>query len=288
MHHEPAQLRLLTLAELVCADRDALECACRAFARPVYLGDSLALCMVLGRYKFYVDTRDMGFAPHVLLDGYWESWLTVFMARRIKPGMAVVDIGANHGYYTLLFADLAGPDGKVAAVEPNSKLCGLLRRSLALNGLAPRVRVLEQAAMDREGPVTMLIHDEESKNGRVYSPRQTFFDGAVTVRGAALAEDLADWDRVDFIKIDAEGSEERAVAGLWPILERDRPDVLLEFNISRCADASGFLGRLSELYGALRVVGIDGEPHTVDMTALLATDRHDDWIIYLSAAKDPS
>ena len=35
---------------------------------------------VLGRYKFYVDTRDSGFGANVLLDGYWEIWLTQFLA----------------------------------------------------------------------------------------------------------------------------------------------------------------------------------------------------------------
>ena len=54
----------------------------------------------------YIDTADVGFGAHLLLDGFWESWLTEFIARRVQAGMRFADVGANHGYYTVLAADL--------------------------------------------------------------------------------------------------------------------------------------------------------------------------------------
>ena len=76
-------------------DRYALEDRCRALTNSVYLGDHTTLCRVLGYYKMYLDTNDTGFASHLMLDGFWEMWLTIFFARRIQPGMTVIDVGAN-------------------------------------------------------------------------------------------------------------------------------------------------------------------------------------------------
>ena len=280
------ELPLVGLNELTTLDRWTLERRARALARPLYLGDGVALGVILGRYKLYVDTRDIGFGAHVLLDGCWEPWLTVFMAQRIKPGMAVIDVGANHGYYTMLFADLVGPEGKVAAVECNPGLCQLLRRSITVNGFDGRVQLLEQAAMDKEGSVIIHIDPAEPKNGRVLAAHEGAVNGAITVRGGALAQDLKAWKKVDFIKMDVEGSEESALAGLWPMIERDRPQMLLEFNVHRCTDGAGLLSRLRKLYGEIRVVDFDAETRAVKDAALLDTRSREDWMLYLSTGKD--
>ncbi len=81
----------------------------------VYLGENLALTRVLDRFKMYVDARDISLAPHLLLDGYWELWNTKVFRQLLRPGMHVVDVGANVGYYTLLAAAGVGPRGRVHA-----------------------------------------------------------------------------------------------------------------------------------------------------------------------------
>lgn len=279
---EPAELNLLGQNELAVIDRWALERRARALAQPLYLGDRLALCRVLGRYKLYVDTRDVGFGAHVLLDGCWEAWLTVFMARRLRPGMAAVDVGANHGYYTLLFADLVGPAGMVAAVEPNPHLCRLLRRSVEVNGFGDRLTILEQAASaGQAGDAFLHIPEDEPKNARVVGPEMAG-PGSIPISAASLDHSLAGWPRVDFVKIDVEGAEEATIDGMAAILERDRPDLVLEFNAGRCADPAGLLERLAALYGALRFIDVDCLAHPVDAGQLLDTSRTDDWLLFLS------
>src|SRR5438309_1518671 len=90
---------LVHLRQIRSDPRYVLESRVRALSGAVYLGEGQALCRVLGRYKMFVDTRDRGFGSHLLLDGYWEIWLTRFLARAVRPGMACLDIGANLGYY---------------------------------------------------------------------------------------------------------------------------------------------------------------------------------------------
>src|SRR4051812_47360748 len=91
--------------DLATLDRAVLERAIQRRAQTVYLGNGLALSRVLTRHKMLLHTADRGFADHVMMDGYWEIWLNQFFARTMKPGMTVVDVGANYGYYTMLFAD---------------------------------------------------------------------------------------------------------------------------------------------------------------------------------------
>jgi FkbM family methyltransferase len=279
-------LDLIGLNELPTIDRWELERRARGAVQPVYLGDSVALCRVLARYKFFVDTTDVGFGAHLLLDGFWESWLTTFIAARVKPGDAVVDVGANHGYYTALMADLVGPTGRVASVEPNPAMCRLLRRSVSLNGFAPRVVVLEQAAtaVDDEA-VTLCLPANEPKNAYLTpAPEQAIAQGEaiVTVAGGRLATALGHWDRLDFVKVDVEGAEEAAVDGLFPLLERHRPQMVLEFNALRCAAPRQLLDRLSSLYGPLQCILFDGEAHPADVDSLLDPEQREDWLLYLA------
>lgn len=281
----PAELNLIGLNELQTLDRWALERRSRALAQTAFLGKQLTLCRVMGRYKLYVPTTDIGFGAHVMMDGVWEPWLTVFMAGRIKPGMHVVDAGANHGYYTVLFADLAGAEGRVAAIEPNPPTAGLLQQTVRINGFEDRVEVFEKAltAVDDENLV-FYAPGHEPKNARVMPDDFAGHPETLQVTGARLDTLLTHWPRVDFIKIDVEGGEEPMLAGAWPVIERDRPHLLLEFNASRCEDPVGLLDRLEALYGPGRWIGHKSELSAVDRDALLAPADDEDWLLWFSTS----
>ena len=118
------ELRLSDLAEM---GRDDAEAAIRARSQAVALGDGRILARVLGRNKMFLLANDHGFAAHVMLDGFWESWITLFFARNVRPGMTVIDVGANFGYYTCVFADAVGASGRVIAIEPAPVTARLLR-----------------------------------------------------------------------------------------------------------------------------------------------------------------
>ena len=279
---QPAELNLIGLNELLRMDRWTLERRSRALVQTAFLGNQLTLCRVLGRYKLYVPTTDIGFGAHVIMDGVWEPWLTVFMASRIKPGMAVVDAGANHGYYTVLFADLVGPEGRVAAFEPNPPTLDLLRKTIIVNGFDSRVTVFDKAltAADNE-QLAFLSPSAEPKNARVVHADYSGRPDMVTVTGAKLDTLLADWERIDFMKIDVEGAEEAMLAGAWATISRDRPELLLEFNSLRCADPAGLLDRLEALYGCEpEVIGYDSQLTSVSRDALLSPHDVEDALLY--------
>lgn len=277
---------LIGLNELAGMDRWELERRARELAAATYLGQSIALCRLLGRYKFYVATTDVGFGAHVILDGFWESWLTAFVASRVKPGWTVADVGANHGYYTLLLADLVGSSGRVAAIEPNSQIASLLRRSVSVNGFDATVTIFESAVGAQDGTqVSFYLPPNEPKNARVLSDEAAALapqERLVTTSSNRMATLLADWPPLDFLKIDVEGAEEDVVEGLFPLLERDRPDMVLEFNVARCREPRALLARLSTLYGGVKSVEFDSKAHDRRPEALLDSSRHEDWLLYFS------
>jgi hypothetical protein len=116
------------ISQLLTHPRGQNEAIIRSLCRNAFLGNATSLCTVLGRYKMFVDSEDVGLSAHLLMDGYWEMWATEVMAQLIKPGMVVADVGANLGYYTVLMGELVGETGAVHAFEPNPAMTRSPRR----------------------------------------------------------------------------------------------------------------------------------------------------------------
>jgi FkbM family methyltransferase len=277
---------LLDTDAIAALSRSELEETCRSLVSPVYLGGHVTLSRVLGRYKLYLDSRDQDFGGHVLLDGFWESWITRFIARLVRPGWTVADVGANYGYYTLLLADLVGPKGRVVAVEPNPAAAALLRRSVALNGFAARTTVCNLAAGDAGEQEATLWVPEWSPGHAAVSPVVEAPAGvdSFTVPVAALDDLLAPGRRLDFLKIDAEGSEERIISGMSGIFAVHRPAMVLEFNAIRYQDPAAFLGRLTGLYGSLSHIDYEGRAVAIEPARVLTENVGQEWLLFLSAS----
>ena len=278
----PTPPALISPLEFATGNRFELENRCRVLTNPVYLGENTALCRMLGGYKIYLDTRDTGFGSHVLLEGYWETWLTIFFARQINPAMTVIDVGANFGYYTLFFGALVGPEGHVYAIEPNPAVSEKLRRSVELNGLTGRTTIIDAAAGAEAGNASLYVPHGEPKNSMIVGSAEGIGPehGTVhTVRRVKLDELAATMSRVDLVKIDAEGAEEDIVAGMEFLLRRDKPTLLLEFNAGRYANPADFVERLGALYPRMR--HIDFEGNAVDLTTahLLSDKSGEDWLL---------
>lgn len=110
----------MALPKRLLTSRADLETASRSRAAGVYYGEHRLLCRLLGDYLAFVDTRDLMLGPRLVLDGFWEAWVTLAIARHLKTGMWCVDVGANYGYYTLLMAAGCGSGGHFAtsSLEP--------------------------------------------------------------------------------------------------------------------------------------------------------------------------
>ncbi|MGE0764968.1 MAG: FkbM family methyltransferase [Hyphomicrobiaceae bacterium] len=269
----------LTIAEIGALSRADAEVAIRSRVQTVYLGDDRVLTRILGSLKLFLSTKDTGFGCHVMLDGFWEMWLTQFFARIVKPGMTVVDVGANFGYYSVLFGEAVGPGGQVIAIEPVPVTAGFLRRSVDLNGHSSRTRVMECALGNgAEGQVHLFVPDGEPKNATVISqPRE----GSIAVASATLDDLLRGLDRVDLVKIDAEGAEADILTGMAETITRHGPRVLLEFNAARYSDALGFVKNLRRSFAEIRSLDFNSDLQPVTDHELLGQKVGEDQLLLL-------
>ena len=271
-----------TLPAHLVADRAVLEAVSREHSRSLYLGQETVLCRVLGKYLMFVDSQETGIAPHLAFDGYWESWITLALARTVQPGWHCLDVGANHGYYTLVMADAAGPAGRVAPVEPTPRLADLLRQTLDVNGF-PHVEVVEKAATDTDGQrLQLVVPARRSMNARL-SDVVDETDEAVMVESVTIDSITHDWPRVDLIKIDVEGAEEQVWRGMQQTIAQNPELVIaLEFNVDRYDDPRGFIGEIEAAGFELRYIDIDAETKRVGPDELLRRQVGRDWMLYLT------
>jgi FkbM family methyltransferase len=155
-----------------------------------------------------------------------EKWFEkepAFLARWLRPGMSAIDVGANLGTYSLPMARLVGPDGHVFCYEPASETLRLLRSSKKKNR-ANNLHIVAAALSngEREGHLVLGASSELNTlagSGPGESVRITTLD----------AEDKArNWGAIDFIKIDAEGEEERILLGANSFFAKRSPLVMFE------------------------------------------------------------
>ncbi len=150
--------------------------------------------------------------------------------RIVRPGDTVVDAGANIGAHTLLFSGCAGPAGQVLAFEPQHRLWRLLLMNLMLNR-AGNVRALPVALADRDGTVEFPqpgLHHAFNYGSIGLDTDQPVRRAAVPLRRL----DSFSLARCDFLKIDTEGAEGAVIEGAVSTIERCRPVISAEAEIS--------------------------------------------------------
>ena len=271
---------LLQQGELARLSRQVAEARIRDCVQTVSIEDGVVLARVLGRNKMFLSTRDLGLSCHLMLDGFWEIWLTLFFASVVKPGMTVIDVGANMGYYTVLLGDIVGARGRVEAIEPVPSTVDLLRKSVELNGLAAFTNIHQAAAADRAGErVHIHVPAGEPKNAHLVGKDWGEALPVDTISIDAIAENL---DRLDLIKIDVEGSEEAVINGSLEAFRRFSPRVLLEYNCRRYADPEAFLDLLEEHLGPARQLTYEGILVPVDRKAVVEPIDPDDILLYFA------
>ena len=187
---------------------------------------------------------------------------TAFLRSVVRPGMSIVDVGANVGYYTHLFARLVGPTGRVYAFEPDPFSYDLLAGRTRRAGLK-NVRLFPQALGDHEGAVTLYCSTVNRADNRTHPSHQP---GIPVERTPAIMTtlDTLVWvgtiARIDAIKMDVQGGEVAALRGMRCSIEQFRPQWLfLEFSPS---DLSGAGSSDREFWSLLRDLGYT--PHSFD------------------------
>jgi FkbM family methyltransferase len=213
----------------------------------VQLAEADALRCQVGDVELFCDVADAAVTPG-LRSGRYEPHLSAAFERYCTPGMTVLDVGANVGYFALLASGLVGPGGRVLAFEPNSENCRLLLSSVRLQG-ADNVELLPVAAGESTGWAYYSTH--VGSNGGLVERGDLLAHPGVVVPTFAL-DDLVSGE-VGFIKMDVEGAEGRVVRGAARLIEQHRPVVTTELKGEMLRRVSGL--SVAEYLGAFERLG---------------------------------
>jgi FkbM family methyltransferase len=164
--------------------------------------------------------------------GVYERETVELFLRLVKPGMTVVDIGANVGQYTLLANSVVGASGSVHAFEANSRNATKLRANLAQND-SSRVEVNAVALSDTVGTVTLYSANNDNAGEHSLFQFDSTMQGeeitAITLDHYVASAAFGSSRRVDVIKIDVQGAEAMVLRGAETTLRTHQPLIICEF-----------------------------------------------------------
>jgi len=191
--------------------RAQLEQMARSKASWYPVDEHRVVARVLGDLKMVIDTRDMSLAPHLVMDGFWESWITLWAISQCGSSDRMLNIGANIGYYTILFARSMK---RVVAVEPQPSLADNIKISADLNGFGSRVEVKQCVAGSEYRTVVLQQHRHFTGSAFVGgTPDDVDWADRISVQEVPAAELMPD---ATCAFIDAEGYEPIIWEGLKP------------------------------------------------------------------------
>lgn len=202
----------------------------------VYLGDHLAITKTIYGHKVFVNTKDMSLTPHILLDGFWESWITKVFQERIRPGYTVVDVGGNLGYYSLLAAEAIGKHGKLYSFEANPDVAEILWKNMNINGFLDRVKVEPLAVYSEPKKLEFKIQKNHQGGSSFFlntESAESFHDEIeiLEVDCIKLDDYFPSGTKVDLIKIDTEGADPHVILGAQRVIaENPGITIITEFD----------------------------------------------------------
>lgn len=151
----------------------------------------------------------------IAFGGVYEYALSKRIANLARTARSFVDVGANMGYFSLLWT-AASSEHRVVAFEASERNVRLLAANMAANSLDPRVRVVPKAVSDSAGTVSFDAGpDGQTGWGGIAA------GGGATVPSVRLDEELSG-ERIDVLKIDVEGADALVIRGCEKLLAARR------------------------------------------------------------------
>jgi FkbM family methyltransferase len=208
--------------------------------------------------------------------GSFEPHCIDAMREHVKPGDTILDVGANIGLFTIEGAKAVGPSGSVIAIEAAPSHANSVRESARLNQMA-NVEVVAVAVGDSDGEATLTL--PRDTNFGMFTLGKVDGDESFKVPVRRIDDIVAGRKIVDFIKMDIEGSEYRALLGAKETL-KSRPPILIELNevalkgcgsssfqVKQLLSSAGYTGRI---VGSSVDITID-QAHVCDECLFTAT-----------------
>ena len=191
-----------------------------AFVAEVLAPERRTIIETSSGLKFYADPLS-NFGSNLVKMRVYEKETEQIIREHLFEHESFLDVGANEGYFSVLAASIIGSDGYVAAVEPQSRLCEIIKINLALNGMKGN---LFNAALGGAKGDRCHLHLYPSLNTGASSmlKKPRFYRKRETAIFADPLELLGRQGSFAFVKVDVEGYEGEVVKALQPLLQSGR------------------------------------------------------------------
>jgi|TARA_B110000438_G_scaffold23772_1_gene21849 FkbM family methyltransferase len=151
----------------------------------------------------------------------YEPVQTEIVKKFVKKGDNVIDVGAHVGYYTFLMAKMVGNEGKVYSFEPDPENFALLKKGIEANNLK-NVEIIQKAVSNTNSTIKLFLSDTDRATNRIYDAGINDAHKIIEVETCSIDEFLNEKEiKIDFVKIDAEGSEQGVIEGMKTTLKNN-------------------------------------------------------------------
>lgn len=164
----------------------------------------------------------------IINSGIFEDASTKIVKKFIRPGDTIINIGANIGYYSVIFGKLTGPEGRVFSFEPTKYFREVLKDNLAANSLH-NVEIIPFGLSDKPEQLTIQI-DGITATLHVPGGKELVSQESISLMTLEAFCKEKDLNKIDFIKIDVDGHEPAVLNGGWKPIECFRPMLLIEIS----------------------------------------------------------
>ncbi len=204
-------------------------------------------------------------------NGNPELNVSLLTEKLLKPGMTVVDVGANHGLFSLEAAHFVGPTGRVFAFEPTPNLCSQLKKHFEVNQIQ-HVVLTEQAVSNFDGTTQFRVHTEHTGLNSL-AAQDLVWQGTTLVADQVLEVPVCRLDtivktlhiqQIHLLKIDVEGFEAAVLDGASGLLSAGQVDYIL-LEIADCHERNSswsvnqLLNVLAQFGYAVHLITAGGE-----------------------------
>jgi FkbM family methyltransferase len=190
---------------------------------------------------------DEGVSAELAVHRTHEPRASELLSQCLQPGMTVIDVGSNLGYYALLAYRIVGPEGRIVAIEPMHQNAELSRHNFFLNR-AWNIAFRQIAISDQDGLLPLHVSDKSNWHSlnSVPWPTRDVLVPACTLDSLVAELSLS---RVDLIRMDLEGYETTVLKGMFSTIENHSPRLLVEIHpqIVGAGAMRAYLTRLAEL-----------------------------------------
>lgn len=170
-----------------------------------------------------LDLNDLGISRELALYGEHEHNSTNEVKKLVKPGMRILEVGANIGYYAVLETKLAGENGYLYAFEPSPFNFNLLKRNIELNEIKNAEIYQKAAGAENERSKFFVANKSNLSSFIKRDDMDMYHNGKIIDVEIIKLDDYLKDKEVDFIRMDVEGYEKEILKGLEMTMQTKHP-----------------------------------------------------------------